>query len=114
MVSPYFPRSRSRISGRLLIWLLASTNASPSSSPPFAADWMKAAYLVPASEPLMVAWSIPRTDSCSSSGTFALVAEAPRLSMAAAISDPVVLNCWTDLEIPAENISPNSRSVRSS
>ena len=55
MVSPYFPRSRSRISGRLLIWLLASTNASPSSSPPFAADWMKAAYLVPASEPLMVA-----------------------------------------------------------
>ena len=114
MVSPYLPRSWSRISGRLLSWLFASRNERPSSSPPFAADWMKAAYFVPASLPLIVPCNIPRMVSCSSRGTFAFVADAPRLSMLEAISEPVVLNCCTDFAIPAENISPNSRSLMSS
>jgi len=52
--------------------------------------------------------------SCSSRGTFAFVADAPRLSMLEAISEPVVLNCCTDFAIPAENISPNSMSLMSS
>ena len=114
MVSPYLPRSWSRISGILFSWLLASRNDRPRASPPFAAAPRNAAYFVPASEPLMVPCSIPRMVSCSSRGTFAFVADAPRLSMLEAISEPVVLNCCTDFAIPAENISPNSMSLMSS
>ena len=94
--------------------MLASRNDKPRASPPFAAAPRNAAYFVPASEPLMVPCSIPRMVSCSSRGTFAFVADAPRLSMLEAISEPVVLNCCTDFAIPAENISPNSMSLMSS
>lgn len=91
---------------KLVAWL-----DSPRASPPFAAEARNAAYFVPASLPLIVPCSIPRMVSCSSRGTFAFVADAPSDSIDAAISEPVVLNCCTDFEMPAENISPNSRSL---
>lgn len=94
--------------------MFASVNDRPRASPPFVADRKNALYFVPASLPLMVACSIPRMESCSSRGTFDVVAEAPSVWMALAICEPSVLNCCTERAIPAENISPNSRSVRSS
>ena len=92
---------------------MASVKLRPRASPPFAADLRNALYLVPASLPLIVACSIPRIESCSSRGTFAVVADAPSVWMLWAMPEPVVLNCLTLCEIPAENISPNSRSERS-
>ena len=93
---------------------MASRKERPRASPPFAAERRKALYFVPASEPLMVACSIPRTASCSSSGTLAVVADAPRVWMLWAMPEPEVLKARTLSEIPAENISPNSMSLRSS
>ena len=112
-VSPNLPCSMSRISGMESSWLFASTKLMPSASPPFAALRRKALYFVPASDPDIVACSMPRILSCSSSGTCAFVAEAPRLWIAAAISLPFVLNCFTLVDIPAENSSANSMSDRS-
>ena len=93
--------------------MFASVKERPRASPPFVAERRNALYFVPASLPLMVACSIPKIESCSSRGTFDVVADAPRVWIAAAICEPSVLNCWTDREIPAENISPNSMSERS-
>ena len=93
--------------------MLASVNERPSASPPLAADRRKALYFVPASLPLMVACSDPRMASCSSSGTWAVVADAPRVLIACAIPEPEVLKARTLSAIPAENISPNSISERS-
>ena len=64
--------------------MFASVNDRPRASPPFVADLKKALYFVPASLPLMVACSIPRMESCSSRGTFDVVAEAPSVWMALA------------------------------
>ena len=113
IVSPNLPRRMSRISGILRSWLLASVNLSPSSSPPLVALRRKALYFVPASAPPIVACSIPKTESCSSSGTCAVVADAPRFWIACAMPEPEVLNARTASEMPAENISPNSMSLRS-
>ena len=79
----------------------------------FAAACKNALYLVPASAPPMVAWSIPRMASCSSRGTLAVVADAPRLWILCAMPEPEVLKARTLSEMPAENISPNWISDRS-
>ena len=110
IVSPNLLCNRSRISGILFSWLFASRNSNPNASPPLAALLRNALYFVPASDPDIVACSMPRIDNCSSRGTCALVADAPRVCIAAAISLPLVLNCLTDSDMPELNISANSMS----
>ena len=46
-------------------------------------------------------------------GTCAVVDDAPRFWIACAMPEPEVLNARTASEMPAENISPNSMSLRS-
>ena len=91
MVSPYLVCKIPRISGILFSCLFASRNDKPSLSPALTAVFSSALYLVAASDPDMVACIMPKMASCSSSGTFALVAVAPRVDILCAICDPLVL-----------------------
>ena len=92
--APYFFLSLSRICKTGSIRPCPSVNFSPSSFWACPTPARNALYFVPASEPLMVACSLPRMAICSSSLIPELVALAPSAVNAADISVPLVLKIW--------------------